>query len=34
MVTGFMAHAFEHHQGFGVGNVEQPGDLVPAEGRR
>ena len=22
-----MAHVFENHQGFGVGNVEQPGDL-------
>ena len=27
MVTGCMAHVVENHQGFGVGNIEQPGDL-------
>ena len=27
MVTGCMAHVFENHQGFGVGHVEQSGDL-------
>ena len=27
MVTGCMTHFFENHQSFGVGHIEQPGDL-------